>query len=294
MSPLPEIDFRDSAAMVDIFQRAAEKMHSSPLLRGSIVHLPARGRLLATGDVHDFPGHLETIIRLAQLGESPDHHVMLHELIHGERLLNGMDISYRNLAVVAELVNRFPLQVHPLLANHELAQCFRLSVSKGGGDQVAMFDDGLDYVFGDSAEEVATAIREFVLAMPLALRAENGLWCSHSVPNRLDFDETAFDRTLTAEDYASPLGTAWGFVWGRVQDPEHIAALLKICTSELFIVGHCHAETGIESPAPGLVVINSDHERGVVLYIDLSSPLPSAQELVSHAIPLGLFRTMEE
>ncbi|MSR70282.1 MAG: hypothetical protein EXS17_08060 [Phycisphaerales bacterium] len=294
MSALPEIDFRNSAAMVDVFQRAAETMHASPLRRGSIVHLPSRGRLLATGDVHDFPGHLAAIIQLAGLDESPNHHVMLHELIHGERLINGMDISYRNLAIVAELVNRYPLQVHPLLANHELAQCFRISVSKGGGDQVAMFDDGLDYVFGDSAEEVATAIREFVLAMPLALRAENGLWTSHSVPNRLDFDATAFARILTSDDYASPSGTAWCFVWGRLQNPQHIAALLKICESKLFIVGHCQAEMGIESPAPGLVVINSDHERGVVVYIDLESPLPPTDELVRSAIPLGLYRVFEE
>lgn len=294
MTALPEIDFRDAAALVDVFQRAAEKMLASPLRTGPIVHLPSRGRLLATGDVHDFPGHLETIIRLAELGESPDHHVMLHELIHGERLLDGMDFSYRNLAIVAQLVNQFPMQVHPLLANHELAQCFRISVSKGGGDQVAMFDDGLDYVFGDSAEEVATAIREFVLAMPLALRAENGLWCSHSVPNRLDFDESAFDRALTREDYAAPIGTAWSFVWGRLQNPEHIAALLKKCTCELFIVGHCHAEMGIESPAPGLIVLNSDHERGAVVFVDLAKPLPTAEEVVKAAIPLGLFRTAEE
>ncbi len=294
MSALPEIDFRDAAAMVDVFQRASETMRTSSLRRGSIVHLPTRGRLLATGDVHDFPGHLAAIVQLAELDASPDHHVMLHELIHGERLVNGMDISYRNLAIVAELVNRYPAQVHPMLANHELAQCFRLSVSKGGGDQVAMFDDGLDYVFGDSAEEVATAIREFVRSMPLALRAENGLWCSHSIPNRLDFDASAFDRTLTNDDYASPDGTAWTFVWGRFHDPVHVAALLQQLHCTLFVVGHCHAEMGIESPAPGLIVINSDHERGAVVMIELGSPLPSIEELLQEAIPLGLYRALDE
>ncbi len=294
MSGLPEVNFRDSAVMVDIFQRASRSMLASPLRRGSLVHLPPRGRLLATGDVHDFPGHLAAIVQLAELSESQDHHVMLHELIHGESLVNGMDFSYRNLALVAELVNLFPLQVHPILANHELAQCFRLSVSKGGGDQVAMFDDGLDYCFGETAEEVATAIREFVLAMPLALRAENGLWCSHSVPNRIDFDRTAFDRALTRDDYSAPAGTAWSFVWGRTHDPAHIAELLKICGCSLFVVGHCHTEMGIESPAPGLVVINSDHERGAVVPIELGCPLPSEADIVRSAIPLGLYRKVDE
>ena len=289
---LPEIHFLDADAMIESFESAAELMASSPLRRGSTVHLPARGRLLATGDIHDFPGHLEAIVRLAELDESPDHHVMLHELIHGERLISGMDVSYRNLAIVAELVKRYPQQVHPLLANHELAQCHRLSVSKGGGDQVAMFDDGLDYVFGDRAEEVATAIREFILAMPLVLRAENGLWCSHSIPARMDFDDGAFDRALVLEDYQSPKGTAWCMVWGRSQDPVHIQALLKRFGAKLFVVGHCHAEMGIESPTDGLLVINSDHERGAVVVINLESPLPSAEELVKSAIPLVLYRAL--
>ncbi len=292
MTALPDLNFLDADAMIDSFERAAEAMEASPLRRGSTVHLPARGRILATGDIHDFPGHLEAIVRLAALDESPDHHVMLHELIHGETLIGGMDISYRNLAIVAELASRYPLQVHPLLANHELAQCHRMSVSKGGGDQVAMFDDGLDYVFNDRAEEVATAIREFILAMPLVLRAENGLWCSHSVPGRMDFDESALERALVLEDYQSPSGTAWCMVWGRLQDPTHIQALLKRFDAKLFVVGHCHAEMGIESPVDGLVVINSDHARGVVVRIELSKPLPSADEIVKSAMPLVLYRAL--
>lgn len=275
---------------MDVFEHAAECMLASPLRRGATVHLPPRGRLLATGDVHDFPGHLAAIVRLAELDASPDNHVMLHELIHGETLVDGMDLSYRNLAIVAQLVRTYPRQVHPILANHELAQCHRMSVSKGGGDQVAMFDDGLDYVFNDRAEEVATAIREFILAMPLVLRAENGLWCAHSIPDRLSFDEGAFDRPLCTADYQSPNGVAWCVVWGRLHDPRHVAALLRRFGARLMIVGHCQAETGIESPAEGLVVINSDHPRGAVVHIDLGSALPSADELVHSAIPLGFHR----
>lgn len=289
---LPELHFVDADEMIQIFERAADCLANSSLRRGSTIYLPSRGKLLATGDIHDFPGHLEAIIRIADLDGSPDHHVMLHELIHGENLIDRMDFSYRNLAIVAELVNRYPAQVHPILANHELAQCHRISVSKGGGDQVAMFDAGLEYVFGDRAEEVATSIREFILAMPLVLRAENGLWCAHSVPSRDDFDDTAFDRALTLEDYQSPAGTAWCVVWGRLQNPAHIQALLQRFHAKLFIVGHCHAEMGIESPTEGLVVINSDHQRGVVVSIDLTAPLPSAQQIVHAAVPLVLYRSL--
>ncbi len=78
MTALPDLNFLDADAMIDSFERAAEAMEASPLRRGSTVHLPARGRILATGDIHDFPGHLEAIVRLAALDESPDHHVMLN------------------------------------------------------------------------------------------------------------------------------------------------------------------------------------------------------------------------
>jgi len=289
---LPRLNTIDADEVIEVFERAADMLLQSPLRRGSTVHLPPRGRLLATGDIHDFPGHLETIVRLAELDASSDHHVMLHELIHGERLVDRMDLSYRNLALVAQLVVAYPQQVHPLLANHELAQCHRMAVSKGGGDQVAMFDDGLEYVFGERAEEVATAIREFILAMPLVLRAENGLWCAHSIPGRYDFDDGAFDRRLEDADYRSPKGTAWTVVWGRTQDPEHVQTLLSRLRAKLFVVGHCLVEMGAASPTDGLVVLNSDHERSAVVFVGLDRPLPSAEELVQHAIPLVFRRSL--
>ena len=81
-------------------------------------------------------------------------------------------------------------------------------------------------------------------------------------------------------------------LWGRLQDPTHIQALLKRFDAKLFVVGHCHAEMGIESPVDGLVVINSDHARGVVVRIELSKPLPSPDEIVKSAMPLVLYRAL--
>src|SRR5687767_13490267 len=86
------------------------------------------------------------------------------------------------LARVAELVMRYPGQVHPLLANHELAQMTGRGVSKGAGNSVVLFNDGLEYVFGDECEAVSTALKEFIAAMPLALLSESGVFCAHSLP----------------------------------------------------------------------------------------------------------------
>ena len=96
-------------------------------------------------------------LRAARLDRSPDNHVVLHELIHGDRLVNDMDMSHRMLARVAELVLAYPRQVHPILANHEIAQYRRHHISKGAGDNLELFDAGLDWVYGDEAEVAATA-----------------------------------------------------------------------------------------------------------------------------------------
>ena len=148
---------RDATTVVGIFHRAAQKLLASSHRDGCTVRLPGRGRLLATGDLHDNPEHLRKIVQLADLGASPDHHVVLHEIIHSEALVNGVDLSHRMLARVAELVIGHPKQVHVMLGNHELAQMTGQRVSKGAGDNVALFNAGLEFVFGDRCEEVAAS-----------------------------------------------------------------------------------------------------------------------------------------
>jgi hypothetical protein len=49
---------------------------------------------------------------------------------------------------------------------------------------------------------------------------------------------------------------------------------------------------GAASPTDGLVVLNSDHERGAVVFVGLDRPLPTAEELVKQAIPLVLHRPL--
>jgi hypothetical protein len=262
---------------------------ASPARVRSTVRLGARGRLLVTGDLHDNPAHLAAIIRLARLEASADHHVVLHEIIHGGRLINGMDFSHRMLARVAELTLRFPGQVHPLLANHELAQLTGRGVSKGAGNSVELFNEALDFVFGEEAPAVAESIRGFIRAMALALVTERGVLCAHSLPApgmMSSFDPGVLERDLVAEDYAGPAGAAWLMVWGRGHTAEQVEALAARWKVGLFCIGHEHVETGIEMKHPRLLVLNSDHERARALPIDLAR-VPEAAEAVLHAVPLG-------
>ncbi|MCA9289551.1 MAG: metallophosphoesterase [Phycisphaerales bacterium] len=283
------IDLRRAEPTAALFNRAAETLLTAPFRVRSTVRLPATGRLLATGDLHDNPVHLAKIRRLARLEAAPDHHVVLHEMIHSERLVNGVDLSYRVLGRVAELVTRYPAQVHPLLANHELAQMTGKGVSKGAGNNCELFDAGLEFVFGDDWAEVADAIDAFIRAMPLALVSASGVLCAHSVPAARDmdrFDLGVLDRDLVEADYESRTGAAYLMTWGRGHDAEHLARLADAWDVRLFCLGHEHAETGFEARTALSIILNSDHEHGAVLPIDLAAP-PTTEDAAYAVIPLG-------
>jgi hypothetical protein len=282
------VGLQDAAAVGELFERAAAALRGSPYRAGSMVRLPARGRLLATGDLHDNPGHLDKIVHLARLGASEDHHVVLHEIVHSEVLVNGVDLSHRMLARVAELVVTHPRQVHVLLGNHELAQMTGQRVSKGAGDNVKLFNDGLAFVFGDSWETVAESINGFIRSMPLAAGSATGLLCAHSLPapRTMDrFDPGVLSRELTGEDYRAGDGSAYLMVWGRGCGDRELDILAERWGVELFVLGHEHVENGVAARGRRLIILNSDHELGTVVPVDLAN-LPGAEEAVQLAVRL--------
>ena len=102
---------RRSGDVVDLFRAAADSMRSAANREGCISKIPSQGRLLATGDLHDNPMHFAKVVSLAGLDADPDHHVILQELIHGERTMNGLDLSYRMLVKVALLLLKHCISV---------------------------------------------------------------------------------------------------------------------------------------------------------------------------------------
>lgn len=293
--PLRDLDLRDPDAVVDALRRGAEANRSAACRRGSIDAVEAPGRLIATGDLHDNPLHLARVVRAAGLdGQAPPErraHLTLHELIHSDNLMNGMDFSHRALARVAALKAAHPEFVHTLLANHELAQVAGMGIVKNGVRVVEAFNEGLEYAFGEDAPRVDGAIREFVMSMPLALRCRTprgDILCAHSIPGTAvmgRFDPSVLNRELAEADYEPRTGAAHLMVWGRHYDAEQVEDLVERWGVNLFILGHEHAENGVEFRPPNVLVLNSDHERGVYLPIDLSDP-PRAEEGVGMVVPL--------
>ena len=287
-----KFDDRSASDVIELLKIATAAMLEDPNRHGSTVRIPARGNLLATGDLHDNPMHLAMVIQLARLDASTDNHVVVHELIHGERLVNGLDLSYRMIVKVAKLQLDHPGQVHVVLANHELSQMAGHPVSKGGSDMTANFDEGLDWVFGEDAQGVARAISEYVLAMPLALLTGNGIMCSHSLPGPSQmtrFDMDVLKRPLCQDDYAPLLGSAWMMVWGRGQTEEQMEKIAEEWGVSLFCLGHAYVDNGIAIGGPRTILLNTDHERATVLPLSLSDEAITIETAMFSAVPLAAF-----
>lgn len=238
--------------------------------------------LIATGDLHDNPVHMARVVQAAGMtepDEPPAAHLTLHEVIHGENLVDGLDLSYRALARVANLKALFPDHVHTLLANHELSQIAGAGIVKDGVPVVQLFNDGVRRVFGADSPRIDAAIGSFVRSMPVALRVRGAgaggrdLLCLHSLPSPelMDrFDPAVLDRPLIDEDYAPRRGSASLIVWGRGHRAADLTALGTSMNAGTFILGHEKAPDGCTLLEPNTLILNSDHERGMTVRVDLS------------------------
>ena len=281
------VNLQDAAAVADLFDRAAEANRSTPGRAGCAIDLPAQGRVVLTGDLHDHLDNYQRILKIARLHYSDQYHVVFHEVVHGERLVNGNDLSYRMLARIAELKIDRPEQVHHILSNHEIAQLTGDGILKDGVSVVEAFHRGLLFVFGEQWDQVDGAIGRYVRSMPLAVRCANGVLCAHSLPApryREEFDRSILARELTDADLAAG-GSAHAMVWGRGLAQTVADDLAEAWKVKVFVLGHQHVEMGVEPCGQTMVILNSDHHQGVALPVDLSRTY-SRDELLAEVVPL--------
>ncbi|MDP7006105.1 MAG: hypothetical protein QF718_07855 [Phycisphaerales bacterium] len=293
--PLPSTNLSNPVDVCDTLQTAANLMTSYSGRIGCSHHIPSSGGILVSGDLHDNPFNLEKIIKLASLN-IPTNHVVLQELIHSKGADGELDLSYRMLVRVASLVLLYPSQVHPILANHELSQLTRREITKGAGELVAGFINGVEHVFGKSSQAVLESINRFIISMPLAVRSESGLMCTHSLPDEhsMDyFDMDILERNLNPLDYTGSSGSAYSLVWGRTQTEEQINELAQHWGVKLFCLGHAWVPEGIEVAAPNVLLLNSDHDQGVALPLsldniqDANTSIKSALKLINISVDSG-------
>jgi hypothetical protein len=259
--------------LIQILEAAKDLNIRSELRSGNIVTLPRAGEVWMTGDIHDHRNNFNKLLKLADLGKHPQRHLILHELIHGDHIdPAGAEDSWKMLRDAAQLKIAFPGQVHFLMANHDLAQVFGEGISKGGADVCEAFRKGLKRDFPERYHFVESAISEFLLSLPLAIRTHNGLWFSHSLPREDQieaFDFSVFGRELSGEDFKRRTGAAYQLIWGRGVRETGVDLFAEEVGAELIVTGHQPQDTGFEVNGPRHLIIASDHNQGVFLPLSL-------------------------
>jgi hypothetical protein len=260
--------------VVETLGAAADENRMEPLRHEQVVFLPAEGELWMTGDLHDHRRNFEKLVKAVDLGNNPQRHLVLHELIHGDHYdASGAEESWVTLYKAAELKCDFPEQVHFMLANHDLAQVHGKGIMKAGLSVCEAFTKGVRKAFDGQHHVVTAAITEFLLSLPLAIKAENGIFCCHSLPtdDQIDnFDYSIFERPLTGPDYAARSGPVYQLIWGRNMSPATVDKFAEQVGASVIITGHQPQETGYATNGDKHLILASDHNQGVLLPIDLS------------------------
>jgi hypothetical protein len=279
---------------IEVFNTATEENNLSSVRAGQVVTLPDRGDVWMTGDIHDHRSNFSKLIRAAALGDNPNRHLVLHELIHGDHYdAGGSEDSWRTLFAAAQLKCDYSNQVHFLLANHDLAQIHGEGIMKAGLSVCEAFTAGVKRDFGDRSDAVNVAMIEFLLSFPLGIRAPNGLFFCHSLPtdSQIDtFDFTIFDRQLTGKDYQRRVGPVYQLIWGRNMSPATADKFADKVGAKIVVTGHQPQEDGFKVNGDRHLILASDHNQGVFLPVDLSQTyeMPQLVERIQKFVAIDL------
>lgn len=275
--------------IIDLLNSGAEANNADKFRRGNVIHLPADGRLIVTGDIHGHRRNFERIVAFADLDNNPDSHVLLQEIIHGgPRDDAGGCLSHKLLFDVVRYKLDFPDRVHIIMGNHDIAFINDSNVMKDGEEMNHLMRQALEREFQQACPDIKLAIRQFLLSQPLAVRTENRIWMSHSLPadHFVDkFDRQIFDRPFNTGDCEKP-GSAYLLTWGRNISQKNLDKMAELLDVDTFILGHQPQEEGWARAGDNLIILASDHNHGCLLPIDLAKSY-TTEMLIDSIVPLA-------
>jgi hypothetical protein len=247
------------------------------------------GKAIISGDLHGHCRNFERIQKKADLANNPWTHVVLQEIIHGgpEDDYGGC-LSWQLLFDVIRYKIEFPDQVHILLGNHDTAVISNSSVLKSGKEMNRAMQAAMRRHFESHYDDVYTAMTEYLLSQPLAVRCANRIWVSHSLPADRDidqFDLSIFNRPYTLDDIERP-NSVYKLTWGRRHSAEGLRRLAEMLDVDVFILGHQPQETGWALAGPNTLIIASEHNFGCLIHFDLDKQY-AVSELVGCLIPIN-------
>jgi len=275
--------------IIDLLNKGIEAGNADKFRRGNVIHLPDNGSLILTGDIHGHLRNFERIVAFADLPNNPDKHIILHEIIHGgPEDSQGGCLSYKLLFEAIRYKLKFPDQVHMIMGNHDTAFINNSEVMKDGKEMNRAMRQAIEREFKQASDDVALAIRQFLFSQPLAIRCNNRIWISHSLPSdrAIDkFDPKILERQLKINDVVRP-GSAYLLTWGRKHSQAILDKLAGMFDIDIFILGHQPQEKGWNQAGNNLIIIASNHNHGCLLSIDLAKSY-NIEQLIDSIVPLA-------
>jgi len=287
-----------SQMVVNLLKMGVEANTIDRYRRGNLVCLPAAGSVIIAGDLHGHRRNFERILTYADLHNNRSRHLVLQEIIHGgpQDSEEGC-LSYRLLFDVVRYKLDFPNRVHIIMGNHDIAfinnkkvMAFinNKKVMRNGKEMNRSMRSALDREFGQTSPNVKLAIKQFLFSQPLAVKCDNRMWLSHSLPSDRylgKFDQKVLYRQLKNEDVARQ-GSAYLLTWGRKHSQSLLDSMAKLFDVDVFILGHQSQEQGWGQAGENLIVIASDHNHGCLLPINLAKSY-TIKELIGSIVMLS-------
>jgi len=275
-------------ATIDLLYKAEQACYADKFRDGNLIHLPDEGRLIMTGDIHGHRRNFERIVTFADLVNNPDRHVVLQEIIHGgPQDSEGGCLSYRLLFDAVRYKLNFPNRVHIIMGNHDTTFINSSQVMKNGREMNQPMNLALDREFRQTSADIKLAMRQFLLSQPLAVRCDNRIWMSHSLPGDLyvkKFDRQILQRQLEIGDCQKP-GSAYLLTWGRKHSQALLDKMATLLDVDTFILGHQPQEQGWSRAGKNLIIIASNHNHGCLLPIKLTE-IYTIEQLIDSIVPL--------
>ncbi len=275
--------------VIDLLDQGTEANNADKFRRGNLIRLPAGGDLIVTGDLHGHRRNFERIVAFADLADNPDRHIVLQEVIHGgPEDLEGGCLSYRLLFDVVRYKVSFPDRVHVIMGNHDTAFINNSEVMKEGREMNRAMRAALKREFRQIAGEVELALKQFLFSQPLAVRCDNRIWMSHSLPSdyfSAQFDAGILDRQLKINDVVRP-GSVYLLTWGRKHSQALLDKMAELLDSDTFVLGHQPQEQGWSRAGRNLIILASNHNHGCLLPIDPAKSY-TVEQLIESIVPLA-------
>jgi predicted phosphodiesterase len=275
--------------IIDLLNKGIETGNADKFRRGNVIHLPAEGSLIITGDIHGHRRNFERIVAFADLSNNPERHIILQEIIHGgPEDSQGGCLSYQLLFDAIRYKLTFPDQVHIIMGNHDTAFINNSEVMKDGKEMNRAMRQAIEREFQQAGDDIALTIRQFLFSQPLAVRCDNRIWISHSLPNDRSvnkFNPKILERQLKINDVVRP-GSAYLLTWGRKHSQAMLDKMAGLLDVDIFILGHQPQEQGWNQAGDNLIIIASNHNHGCLLSIDLAKSY-TVEQLIDSLVPLA-------